>query len=323
VGDAIRVRQILLNLLVNACKFSSQGGKIRVSCEVVRGIVQEARLFGLGPWVRIDVEDSGIGIPEEMLAAVFEPFVQVDPELTRDVGGSGLGLTISRRLARLMGGDLTVASIPGDGSLFTLWLPAADADAAGLEREPQQGGSHSFTALAHLILERLNQIVDAYVERLRADPELQNAAGASDVELRDHVPNLLSGIASALASAGHAAEPPGDLLRDGNTIQRVVAELHGAQRRRLGWKAEALRRDFSNLQQAVVAELRKVTPPGLDLEDLTPVLERLVEQVHWASSRGWNLARVEEAPEPPATPGLERPHLLLEETWNEGGAAEG
>ena len=81
-----------------------------------------------GTWVCLRVEDTGIGIPPDQRERIFEPFVQVDSGYTRRHGGAGLGLAISRRFARWMGGDLTVESTPGAGSSFTLWLPAAPSD---------------------------------------------------------------------------------------------------------------------------------------------------------------------------------------------------
>jgi signal transduction histidine kinase len=110
-ADVERVRQILLNLLTNAVKFSERGGGVRIECQV------EARA------VRIRVTDTGIGIAPEKLEAIFEPFVQVDNRLTREQEGVGLGLAISRDLARGMGGDLVAESVPGRGSTFTLTLP--------------------------------------------------------------------------------------------------------------------------------------------------------------------------------------------------------
>jgi PAS domain S-box-containing protein len=113
-GDAEKVRQVLLNLVTNAVKFTEPGGQICVACEADDHRVQ------------ILVTDTGRGIPEEHLARIFDPFVQVDRERTpRSQQGVGLGLSISRDLARGMGGALTATSAPGRGSTFTLTLPRA------------------------------------------------------------------------------------------------------------------------------------------------------------------------------------------------------
>ncbi|HYR10826.1 MAG TPA: ATP-binding protein, partial [Longimicrobium sp.] len=124
-GDPQRVDQILLNLVSNAIKFTEPGGHARLSCTVR----DEGHVAGgsTGAWVCLRVEDSGIGIAPEQLERIFEPFVQVESGYTRRHEGAGLGLAISRRFARWMGGDLTVESTPGAGSAFTLWLPAAPA----------------------------------------------------------------------------------------------------------------------------------------------------------------------------------------------------
>jgi signal transduction histidine kinase len=133
VGDEHRVRQILVNLLSNAVKFTDPGGTVRVSS----GAAAEApalagALRGAGPWAWVRVDDTGVGVPPDEQARIFEPFHQVNARHTRTAGGTGLGLAISRRLARLMGGDLTVESTPGAGSRFTLWLPGvAGARGAG------------------------------------------------------------------------------------------------------------------------------------------------------------------------------------------------
>ena len=113
IGDQDRVRQVLINLLSNAVKFTPQGGRV-----TIRTGVQDR-------FVAIDVEDNGIGIEPENLETIFEPFVQAERGHTRTVGGTGLGLTISRRFARMMGGDLTVQSTPGSGSIFSLRLVPA------------------------------------------------------------------------------------------------------------------------------------------------------------------------------------------------------
>jgi PAS domain S-box-containing protein len=114
-ADGEKVRQILVNLLSNAVKFTDAGGRVELSCGPA------------GDRVRVVVRDTGIGIPADQLERIFEPFVQVRADLTRTAEGTGLGLAISRDLARGMDGDLTVESTPGEGSTFTLTLPAAQA----------------------------------------------------------------------------------------------------------------------------------------------------------------------------------------------------
>jgi signal transduction histidine kinase len=124
LADRDRVRQILVNLLANAVKFTEPGGRVSLRCRIRDTAPSDSQLQGHGPWIGVDVEDGGIGIDAAHLSRIFEPFVQVDAGYTRRVGGTGLGLTISRRLARMMGGDITVRSRPGEGSCFTLWLAA-------------------------------------------------------------------------------------------------------------------------------------------------------------------------------------------------------
>jgi PAS domain S-box-containing protein len=114
-ADGEKLEQILLNLLSNATKFTPRGGRITLAA--VRH----------GSRAEITVSDTGVGIPVDRLAAIFEPFVQLDPSLTRERDGTGLGLAISRDLARAMGGEVTVTSAPGAGSTFTLVVPAYTA----------------------------------------------------------------------------------------------------------------------------------------------------------------------------------------------------
>ena len=140
-GDEGRARQILVNLLSNAVKFTEprngEAGRITVSAGMAAQPSPDAELRGEGPWAYVRVEDTGRGIPADQLRAVFEPFVQGDMGLTRRHGGTGLGLAISRRLARLMGGDITAHSEVGMGSDFFLWLPAAPAE--GVVRDIAEG----------------------------------------------------------------------------------------------------------------------------------------------------------------------------------------
>jgi signal transduction histidine kinase len=116
--DQERLKQILINLLSNAVKFT-EGGSVTVTA---RHVPADNGDTGDGQ-VAIAVADTGIGIPAEKHELIFEEFRQVDNSTTRAYSGTGLGLSISRRLARLMGGEITVASIPGRGSTFTVTLP--------------------------------------------------------------------------------------------------------------------------------------------------------------------------------------------------------
>ena len=113
IADKEKLRQIVLNLLSNAIKFTPSGGTISVECKTDEGKVQ------------ICVRDTGVGIPEEKISAIFDPFVQLDRKLTSATEGTGLGLSISRDLARGMGGDLRAESKHGEGSKFILELPRA------------------------------------------------------------------------------------------------------------------------------------------------------------------------------------------------------
>jgi signal transduction histidine kinase len=118
LGDADKLRKIVLNLLSNAAKFTENGHiYLRIERERV----------GRGDWLTITVRDTGIGIGPGELARLFEVFTQGEPLMTRKYGGTGLGLALCRKLARLMGGEVTAESEPGRGSCFTLRLPASMA----------------------------------------------------------------------------------------------------------------------------------------------------------------------------------------------------
>src|SRR6516164_7072236 len=115
-ADPMRLKQILLNLLSNACKFTKDG---EVALRVRK--VTDGR-----DWVELAVADTGIGLTAEQQAKLFQDFTQADSLTARRYGGTGLGLAITRKLARMMGGDVTVTSKPGKGSVFTVRLPAGE-----------------------------------------------------------------------------------------------------------------------------------------------------------------------------------------------------
>lgn len=123
LGDVDRIRQVLVNVLGNAVSFTPPGGQINVLASRSEHAPASTELTG-GPWCTIRVEDSGAGIPPDRLARVFEPFVQVASGAQSGRKGTGLGLTVSRQLALLMGGDLVAEGSSGinGGAAFTLWL---------------------------------------------------------------------------------------------------------------------------------------------------------------------------------------------------------
>ena len=130
--DPMRLRQILLNLLSNACKFTTQG-EVRLK---VRKVVDGRT------WIEFAVADTGIGMTAEQQAKLFAEFTQADSSTAQRYGGTGLGLAITRKLARMMGGDVTVASQPGKGSVFTVRLPGrvgAPARGSSEDIKPQAG----------------------------------------------------------------------------------------------------------------------------------------------------------------------------------------
>ena len=110
-ADQRKVKQVLVNLLTNAVKFTAAG---RIAL----------RTHSEGDDLIIEVADTGIGIDPQRIDTIFEPFRQLEGPLTRHAGGTGLGLTVSQRLANLLGGDITVQSEPGAGSTFIVRLPA-------------------------------------------------------------------------------------------------------------------------------------------------------------------------------------------------------
>ncbi len=114
-ADMTKVRQVLFNLLSNACKFTEKGQiKLEVSRQTING----------GDWINFRVTDTGIGMSAEQLKKLFKEFSQADPSTTRKYGGTGLGLVISQRFSQMMGGNITVKSELGKGSVFLIRLPA-------------------------------------------------------------------------------------------------------------------------------------------------------------------------------------------------------
>jgi len=131
--DERRVRQILINLLSNAVKFTPEGGQIKFSCRLTYGsqLQSEFRpdrspVNSSTPYLCLEVKDTGIGIPKDKWNLLFRPFQQVDASLTRQHEGTGLGLALTKRLAELHGGTVSLESVETQGSTFRVWLPLTE-----------------------------------------------------------------------------------------------------------------------------------------------------------------------------------------------------
>jgi PAS domain S-box-containing protein len=142
LGDSTRIRQVLMNLVGNAVKFTEQGEII-----VAASVEQKE---GKGIDILISVRDTGIGMSDEVKSRLFQSFSQGDSSTTRRFGGTGLGLVISRRLVELMGGRLSVESVEGEGSMFSLTIPTVVAAEARIQRK---SGAHTFANKRVLIVD--------------------------------------------------------------------------------------------------------------------------------------------------------------------------
>ena len=312
IGDEQRVRQILVNLLSNAAKFTDRGGTITIACGLESAAPPAAHVQGPGPWAYVRVADTGIGISADQLAHIFDAFHQVDSTHTRAQGGTGLGLAISRRLARLMGGDLTVQSSPNVGSEFTLWVPSTRMSRATQVRELEVaspvmpvagadavqmgdavGSAPALEEIGELVRGMVDQVLDAYSERLRNDPATPRARRMRRPELEDHGLSLLADVAQTLLIIAEAGRDAPRLLRDGSAIQHTIAAHHGARRRMQGWTETAVRRDHElmreELERAVRHRLReRLSVAGV--EEAVQLLLRLVRNAEEVSVNAWHHA---------------------------------
>ena len=303
VGDEDRARQILVNLLSNAVKFTPTGGAIAVEVDVRDGAPPGTRLHGTEQWISLCVRDTGVGIAPEQLDAIFAPFVQAQGGHTRDRDGSGLGLTISRRLARLMGGDLTVSSQPGAGSSFTLWLPAA---APGQTDEPpavaprlsgREPVVQGLTEIGEALLREADAIVDELVARLRREPSMPGARALRFTQLADHAATLIATLAGTLVIIEDSHGEPSPMLGDAAEIQRFVGDRHGAQRARLGWTTEAMAREFELLREEIEHAVHRAFPgeSGGRVGEALALVRRQLDQVATASARALERTQQEAA----------------------------
>jgi PAS domain S-box-containing protein len=288
VGDEVRVRQILVNILSNAIKFTDGGGVVTLECGSAAPPPSGPEATASGaPLAFVRVSDTGIGIAPDDLEVVFRPFEQVERGHTRTRGGTGLGLTISRQLVRLMGGDITVESEPARGSTFTVWLPTQLPEtgprAAEVLDRISTGSREDLAEVGRRLRGEVPSILEAFVERLRADPLPPDPARLAAATLEDHTPALLNDLAQGLVALGEVDRYIAEHFYDGTDIQAVISELHGAQRARLGWSGEALSREFAIMREEVQRCLDRILPAGESRSQASGILEQLLRRAEQLS----------------------------------------
>lgn len=180
-NDLTKTRQVLLNIISNAAKFTSDG---------TITLCAEKYLKGKTEWIRIAVRDTGIGIPEDKIDAIFQEFSQADESTTRDFGGTGLGLALTKRFAQMMGGDIRVESVIGEGSSFIIEVPLiVTKKHEGLEAEASfdEEKEESSDVTPGKILQQLNKndlLVLVVDDELSARELLQNTMEREGYQVR-------------------------------------------------------------------------------------------------------------------------------------------
>jgi signal transduction histidine kinase len=309
VGDERRVRQVLINLVANAIKFTPPGGSVTLSCGAVGETPVATHLVGSGPWAFIRVADTGAGVSSDQHSAVFEPFVQAEGGFARSKGGTGLGLTISRRLARLMGGDLILEGQSPDaapGATFTLWLPrtraamsrrktdlpeAADARMARALETPGDYRVYGLAEIGRHLRGHVEEVLRRVALRLRTDPAFPSADALSPSEVEDHQLAFLADVVQSLIVIDETGGIDSALYRAGSEIQLVVSTLHGRTRHHQGWTPEHLDQESVIMHEELEGLILRHVPEGVgDVTAAIAVIGHLIEQARAQSARAYREA---------------------------------
>ncbi len=260
VGDAARLQQVLVNLIGNAVKFTERGW-IEIGAECSREKPRESLHR-----VRVWVEDTGIGIPPEKMDRLFRSFTQVDASTTRRYGGTGLGLVIAKRLVELMGGEIEVASRPGEGSRFAFSFDAAVPPSASEEKTPQTQRGPT-VPLRVLVAEdnKINQVVLArMLNRLGHTVDI---AEDGDVVVRTYRKNRYDLILMDVQMPHMDGLEATRIIRSGASPDPQIPII-----------ALTAHTNVEDLQSCLSAGMNACLSKPTDLESLRKALER------WASS---------------------------------------
>jgi hypothetical protein len=192
-----------------------------------------------------------------------------------------------------MGGDITVRTQVGLGSSFVLWLPAVDpkevrdapAEATRVpnvhaEREPAE----MMAEIGEALVADTERILATYIARLRTDPTIPQAHDCAAAQLEDHAATFVVDVAQCLSQVGLDASEAAAMLRDGSAIQRLVATCHGAQRARLGWHEEDVRREYQILREELHAAAHRHAA-HVGAADATPALAVIDHMIDRAESQ--------------------------------------
>jgi hypothetical protein len=198
-----------------------------------------------------------------------------------------------------MGGDITVQSELGHGSSFTLWLrgSAGNTESSATTEYPAfhdvvpDVNTEGVRSIASQLLTRVDDIAQQYVARLRAESDVPDLSGVGEPYVRDHACTVITEIANAAIVLSETKGRASDLLRDGSEIQRLLAELHGAQRYRLGWTEPQIAKDVDMLSAELVAAARSLSEDKSAVEFVIDVVSKILEQWKQTSIRGYRFAR--------------------------------
>jgi signal transduction histidine kinase len=306
VGDERRVRQILINLVANAIKFTPPGGEVALSYGAVDESPVGTHLVGSGPWTFIRVSDSGAGVSPAQHSAVFDPFVQGEGGFARSKGGTGLGLTISRRLARLMGGDLILETESPDatsGATFTLWLPRtsesasrrktdlpelADARIARALETPADYRVYGLAEIGRHLRGHVEEVLGRVAVRVRTDPAFPSADALSPSEVEVHQLAFLADVVQSLIVIDETGGIDSALYRAGSEIQLVVSSLHGKTRHHQGWTLQHLDRESTIMHEELEGLIHRHVPEGVgDVTAALAVIAHLIEHARVESARSY------------------------------------